>query len=60
MKAYTPEDYVSMVGRAIEEALGDRDCLIIFFGSVAREDMRRTSDIDVGIYCGESLDPKLY
>ena len=49
-----------MVGEAISEALGESDCLIIFFGSVARGQMSRTSDIDVGIYCKDGLNPKLY
>ena len=60
MKAYTPEEYISMVGSAIEDVLGGRDCLIVFFGSVVRKDLRRTSDIDVGVYCRDGLDPKLY
>ena len=60
MRPYAPEDYIKMVGRAIEEALEGRECLVLFFGSVARGDISRTSDIDVGVYCKEGLDPELY
>jgi len=49
-----------MIGEAISEVLKDKDCLIIFFGSVVKGNLRRTSDIDVGIYCGEKLDPLIY
>jgi len=60
MKAYTPQEYMDMIGEAISEVLKGEDCLVIFFGSVVRGDLRRTSDIDVGLYCREGLDPKLY
>ncbi len=55
MKAYAPEDYMKMVAEAIEGALGGRDLLIIFFGSVVRGNLRNTSDVDVGIYAGRCL-----
>jgi len=51
---------MSMVGEAIGKVLKDRDCLVIFFGSVARGDMGRTSDIDVGVYCEKELDSGTY
>ncbi len=60
MKPYAREDYINMIGSAIEDTLGDRDCLVIFFGSVAKGNISRTSDIDVGIYCRGGLDPTLY
>ena len=60
IKRYTPDDYINMVGKAVEEVFKNEDCLVIFFGSVARGDMKRTSDIDVGIYCKGGIDPVLY
>ena len=59
LKAYTPEDYMEIVGRAIERAL-KKECLIIFFGSILTSRFSRTSDIDVGVYCGRSLSTKEY
>ncbi len=59
VKAYTRQDYIEIVGRAIESSL-DRDCLIVFFGSILTERFSRTSDIDVGIYCREPLSGKEY
>ncbi len=53
-------DYIEMVGRAVEEALGGMDCLIVFFGSVLRKDFGRSSDIDVAVYCGRELTGREY
>ncbi len=53
-KTYKPEDYMRLIGDAIKRSL-KKDCLIIFFGSVADGNLRRTSDIDVAIYCREGL-----
>jgi len=59
VRAYTKEEYIELVGRAIERALGDR-CLIISFGSVLTDRFSRTSDIEVGVFCGRELSPKEY
>ena len=57
--AYTKEDYMRLVGEAIEKILKDR-CLIIFFGSILTGRFNRTSDINVAIFCKEKLKPKDY
>ena len=36
IRRYTACDYMNMVGKVVEEVFKDKDCLIIFFGSVAR------------------------
>ncbi|WP_096999764.1 nucleotidyltransferase domain-containing protein [Persephonella hydrogeniphila] len=54
IKGYTREDYISLIGKAIEEATGG-NCLIIFFGSIVDERFNRTSDIDVAIFCKEEI-----
>ncbi|RUM42209.1 MAG: hypothetical protein DSY34_02330 [Desulfurobacterium sp.] len=59
LKAYTPEEYMEIVGEAIEEAI-KRNCLIIFFGSILTDRFSRTSDIDVGVFCGAPLTSKEY
>ena len=59
LRPYTPDDYVRLIGKAIENAL-KKDCLIIFFGSILTDRFSRTSDIDVGVYCGEPLTSKEY
>jgi len=59
LKAYTPNDYVEIVGKAIERAI-NKDCVIIFFGSILTDKFSRTSDIDVGVFCGAPLTPKEY
>ncbi len=33
IKEYTKEDYINLIGKAIEKVLGN-ECLIIFFGSI--------------------------
>ena len=42
--------YLELVGKAIEKAL-DRECLVVFFSSILRQDFGRGSDIDVTISC---------
>ncbi|ADY74006.1 DNA polymerase beta domain protein region [Desulfurobacterium thermolithotrophum DSM 11699] len=59
LRAYTPDDYMKIVGRAIEKAV-NKSCLIIFFGSILTDKFSRTSDIDVGVFCGAPLTPKEY
>ncbi len=54
IKAYTPDDYIELVGNALSRVLGD-DCLIIFFGSVVNGNFTRASDIDVAVFCGREL-----
>ncbi len=46
--------YLELVGKAIEKAL-DGECLVVFFGSVLRQDFGRSSDIDVAVFCSEPL-----
>ncbi len=60
IKSYTPQDYMSMIGKALKRVLKDRDYLLIFFGSVAKGKLKRTSDIDVALYLGEKIDPLTY
>ncbi|MDQ7038434.1 MAG: nucleotidyltransferase domain-containing protein [Aquificota bacterium] len=57
---YSPEDYMDMVGRAIVEALGGADCIVVFFGTVVGGSFDRCSDIDVGVFCGRELTPEEY
>ncbi|MEO2083843.1 MAG: nucleotidyltransferase domain-containing protein [Desulfurobacteriaceae bacterium] len=54
IKAYTPDDYMELVGNALSKVLGD-DFLIIFFDSVINGNFTRTSDIDVAVFCGREL-----
>ncbi len=49
IRKYTKEDYIKLVGRALEGALPENS-LIIFFGSVLTDRFSRTSDIDVAVY----------
>jgi len=49
IKKYTREDYIELIGRALEGALHENS-LIIFFGSVLTDRFSQTSDIDVAIY----------
>ncbi len=51
--------YIEAIGKTIERILG-RECLIVFFGSVLREDFGRTSDIDVAVFCSEPLTYREY
>ena len=59
LKPYTPDDYIHLIGKAVENALKN-ECLIIFFGSILTDKFSRTSDIDVGVYCGRPLTAKEY
>ncbi|MDM7274459.1 nucleotidyltransferase family protein [Sulfurihydrogenibium azorense] len=51
------EKYIDLIGQAIEKAL-NRDCVIIFFGSILDERFNKTSDIDVAIFCNQELSSK--
>jgi predicted nucleotidyltransferase len=60
VKSYSREDYINLIGNAIENVTGE-ECLIIFFGSILDEKrFNRTSDIDVAIYCKGKLTSKEY
>ena len=59
IKEYTKEDYINLIGKAIEKVLGDK-CLIIFFGSVLNERFNKTSDIDVAVFCNKDLSAKKF
>jgi len=37
LKAYTPFEYMELIGNAVERAMGEKDCLIVFFGSLLSE-----------------------
>ena len=56
IRKYTKEDYIKLIGNAIEKATNGK-CLIIFFGSILDDRFNRTSDIDVAIYCKEAISP---
>lgn len=59
IKKYSKEEYMEMVGSALNKVLNN-SCIIIFFGSILDERFSRTSDIDVGIYCGRKLSGEEY
>ena len=60
VKSYSREDYINLIGNAIENVIRE-ECLIIFFGSILDEKrFNRTSDIDVAIYCKGKLTSKEY
>ncbi len=59
IKKYSKEEYIEMVGNAVNKATMGK-CLIIFFGSILTNKFNRTSDIDVGIYCGKKLTGRAY
>jgi predicted nucleotidyltransferase len=50
---------LSLIGIAIEEVL-QKDCLVVFYGSVLSERFSRSSDVDVGIFCKDQIEGKEY
>ena len=49
IRKYTKEEYIELIGRALEGALPPNS-LIIFFGSILTDRFSRTSDVDVAVY----------
>jgi len=57
LKAFTKQDYMNFIGKAIDKAL-KRESYIIFFGSVLSERFNTSSDIDVAVFCRNKLSAK--
>jgi predicted nucleotidyltransferase len=57
MDRFLPLGSIDVVRQTILDALADEDVRVLFFGSRARGDARRTSDIDVALQPRRALRP---
>jgi len=51
--------YMKLITEAIESVVNN-ECIIIFFGSILDERFNRTSDIDVAVFCKNTLTDSKY
>jgi predicted nucleotidyltransferase len=57
MDRFQPASSIELVRRTVLDALADEDVRVLFFGSRARGDARRASDIDVALAPRKALHP---
>lgn len=49
------DDILTQVQRIVQQRLGGSDAVVYLFGSFARGDERRSSDIDIGVWSADAF-----